>query len=177
MAFPLAIVGAGLAAAGTIAGGNAAAALGQSQKNAADYQAEQLRENSASEIAAAQRQMLDTQQKTRLAQSRLTADAAGGGFVASSGSPEAISESIAKRGTYEAAMQLWQGQNASTGDLNKAQGVEMSGQIAADAGKMEQEASYLKAAGNLASAGSGIYKNFYMPSGPSIPDPLGGGIY
>jgi len=153
-------IGAGVSAAGTIAGGANAAALGQSQQNEANYQAAQLRENASSEIGAAQRQMLDTQQKARLAQSTLTADAAGGGFVATSGSPEATSESIARRGSYEAAMQLFNGQNASTGDLNKAQGVEMGGEIASEGGQMQQEASYYSAAGNLASAGGSMFKNY-----------------
>jgi hypothetical protein len=160
-------IGAGVSAAGTIAGGANAASLGQSQQNAANYQAAQLTENASSEIAAAQRQMLDTQQKTRLAQSTLTADAGGSGFVASSGSPGAISSSIARRGSYEAAMQLWQGENASTGDLNKAQGDIMSGQIAAEGGQMQQEASYYSAAGNLASAGGTMFKNYNSMTNPT----------
>ncbi|MGY3393433.1 autotransporter translocation and assembly factor TamB [Bradyrhizobium sp. USDA 3311] len=153
-------IGAGVSAAGTIAGGANAAALGQSQQNEANYQAAQIRENASSEIGAAQRQMLDTQQKTRLAQSTLTASAAGSGFVASVGSPEAISESIARRGTYEAAMQLFQGENAATGDLNKAAGVEMSGKLAAEGGQMQEEAADFSAIGNLASAGGSMFKNY-----------------
>lgn len=164
-------VGAGISAAGTIAGGNNAATLGQSQQNEANYQAAQVRENASSEIGAAQRQMLDTQQKARLAQSTLTANAAGSGFVASSGTPEAISESIARRGSYEAAMQLFNGENASTGDLNRAQGIEMGGQLAAEGGQMQKEASYYSAAGNLASAGGNMFKTYGMKTGaiPAYP--------
>lgn len=162
-------IGAGISAVGTIAGGNNAAALGQSQQNEANYQAAQLRENASSEIGAAQRQMLDTQQKTRLAQSKLTANAAGGGFTATAGSPEAISESIARRGSYEAAMQLFQGENASTGDLNRAAGVEMSGKIAAEGGEMQRQASYFTAAGNLASAGGNMFKTYGLKSGAMSP--------
>jgi hypothetical protein len=50
-------IGAGVSAAGTIAGGANAAALGQSQQNEANYQAAQLRENASSELAAGQRQI------------------------------------------------------------------------------------------------------------------------
>jgi hypothetical protein len=153
-------IGAGVSAAGTIAGGANAAALGKSQQNLDDYEAAQLRENASSEIGAAQRTMLDIQQKTRLAQGKLTANAAGSGFVATSGSPEAISESIAKRGTYEGAMALFGGENQSTGDLNRAQGLEMSGEIAAEGGQMQQNASYYSAVGNLASAGGTMFKNY-----------------
>lgn len=161
-------IGAGVSAAGTIAGGNNAAALGQSQQNEANYQAAQLRENASSEIGASQRQMLDTQQKARLAQGTLVADAAGGGFSAGTGSPEAVAQSIARRGSYEAAMQLFQGENASTGDLNRAQGTEMSGEVAAEGGRMQQEASLYSAAGNLASSGGTMFKNYaVMKTGPS----------
>jgi hypothetical protein len=163
-------IGAGVSAFGTIAGGANAAALGQSQQNEANYQAAQLRENASSEIGAAQRQMLDTQQRTRLAQSKLTANAAGSGFVASSGSPEALSESIARRGSYEAAMNLFQGENAATGDLNRAAGIEMGGRIAAEGGEMAREASYYTAAGNIASAGGSMFKNYStMTNGSPLP--------
>lgn len=161
-------VGAGISAAGTIAGGANADSLGQSQQNEANYQAAQLRENASSEIGAAQRQMLDVQQKTRLAQGKITANAAGGGFVASAGSPEDVSEDVARRGSYEAAMTLFQGENASTGDLNRAQGVEMGGAIARQGGQMQRDASYYTAAGNLASAGGNMFKNYsVMKAGPA----------
>jgi hypothetical protein len=153
-------VGAGIKAMGTIAGGNNAAALGQSQQNQYNYQADQLRENASSEIGAAQRQMFDTQQKARLAQGKITANAAGSGFVASSGSAENVSESVARRGSYEAALQLFQGENASTGDLNKAAGDVMSGQIAQEGGQMQKEASRYTAIGNLASDAGSMFKNY-----------------
>lgn len=153
-------IGAAVSTVGTIAGGANAATLGKSQQNAANYQAAQLRENASGEIAAAQRTMFDTQQKTRLAQSKLTATAAGSGFTASVGSPAAISESIARRGSYEAAMNLFQGQNASTGDLNRATGMEMSGEIAKEGGEMQRTGSYYAAAGNLATAGGSMFKTY-----------------
>lgn len=76
-------VGAGVSAAGTIAGGNAAQAQAQ-------YQADQLRANEGTEIGASQRQMLDTQMRTRMANSQVRAGAAAGGVDTTSGSPLAI---------------------------------------------------------------------------------------
>jgi hypothetical protein len=160
-------IGAGVSAAGTIAGGANAASLGQSQQNADNYQAAQLRENASSEIGAAQQQMLQTQQKTRLAQGTLQANAAGSGFVASTGSSEAISQSIARQGSYQAAMNLFQGRNQATGMLNQAQGATMSGQIAAEGGQMQEEGSDFSAVGNLATAGGTIFKNFNSMSNPT----------
>ena len=166
-ALALSAIGAGVSAAGTLAGGANAASLGQSQQNEANYQAAQLQENASSEIGAAQRTMLDTQEKTRLAQATVTADAAGGGFTAGVGTPGAITGSIAKRGNYEAAMNLFQGENASTGDLNKAQSAIMSGQIAAEGGEMQQQASEYAAVGNLASAGGNMFSNYYKSTKPA----------
>lgn len=160
-------IGAGVSAIGTLAGGANAAALGQSQQNQANYQAAQLTENASSEIGAAQRQMLDTQEKTRLAEGTVTADAAGSGFTAGVGSPGAIAGSVAKRGSYQAAMQLFQGENQSTGMLNQAQGDVMSGEIAEEGGQMQQEASEFSAVGNLASAGGTMFKNYNSMTNPT----------
>jgi hypothetical protein len=160
-------IGAGVSAIGTIAGGQSANAMGQSQQNQWNYQADQLKENASSEIGAAQRQMLDTQQKTRLAESTVVATSAGSGFTAGVGSPGAIEGSIAQRGSYEAAMQLWNGQNAATGDLNKAQGDVMSGTIAAEGGQIQQQAADFSAVGNLASAGGTMFGNYAKLTNPT----------
>jgi hypothetical protein len=190
-------VGAGVSAAGTIAGGNTqsaaltaagqnANALGLAQQNEDNYQAAQITENASSEIGAGQRQMLDTQQKTRLAESTLTAGAAASGFSASSGSPLALSTSIARRGSYEAAMNLFNGENASTGDLNRAAGLTYSGDIAAIGGQMQQEgdeygaegatiAADYGAIGNLASAGGSMFKTYGTMSNAGSGVPAGVG--
>jgi hypothetical protein len=159
-------IGGGLSAASTIAGGNSAVALGNAQKAQANYQADQITENAGGELGAAQRQMLDTQQKTRLATSEAIARAAGNGVNAGVGSPVAITKSIASRGSYQSLMDLWQGQNKYTNDLNTAAAVRQSGDIALAGAQMEQQADNLKAAGTIAgTAGSmtSAYGNFRYP--------------
>lgn len=159
-------VGGGLSAASTIAGGNAASALGGAQQAQANSQASQITENAGGEIGAAQRQMLDTQQKTRLLASTATADAAGNGVNAGVGSPVAIGKSIAARGSYQSMMDLWSGQNKYTSDLNTAAAVRQSGDIALASGEMQQQADNLKAAGTIAgTAGTmtSTYGNFRYP--------------
>src|SRR5712664_4150341 len=79
--------GGAVSAAGTLAGGNYAAQAGQMQKTAADFQAQQIDQNSAQALAASQRKMMDTQEKTRLAVSTNTARAAASGVNAAEGSP------------------------------------------------------------------------------------------
>lgn len=164
-------VGAAVSAAGTIAGGQNAADLGRMQQNQDNYQAAQIRENASSEIGAAQRTMLDDQQKTRLTEGKITAMAAGSGFTAGTGSPGAIAGEVARRGSYQAAMDLFNGENASTGDLNKAAGIEYSGDIAAAGGQMQQTASEYSAVGNLASAGGNMFKTYATLSRPGLPVP------
>jgi len=125
-----------LSAGGSIAGGNAAL-------TSAKFTAAQLNENAAGAIASAQRTMLDTQQKTRLAASTAIARAGGSGVNAGVGSPVQDVGSIARRGSYLAAMDLWSGRNTATGLENQAAGVLYSGEAA-------EEGSELSAAGTIA---------------------------
>lgn len=158
----LALVGGALSAAGTIMGGNAAAAMGRMQQQADQYQATQDVMNSASEIAAAQRRSIDTQYKTQLAQSSAVANAATGGVETTTGSPLTNEAQIGARGHYAAALDLWNGQNAASGDLNKAAAADYSGLMAEQGGQMAQEASYFSAAGTLMSSGASAYKLYGM---------------
>src|SRR5437868_3391896 len=83
--------GGGVAAASTLAGGSAA-------RQAAGYQATQLREQEGTEIGAAQRTALDTQAKARMLESSAVARAAAGGINAGFGSPVSTVGDIASRG-------------------------------------------------------------------------------
>lgn len=130
MAPVLTIASIGLTAMSTIAGAGAARAQGVAQNNAAQYEAQQLDMNAASARAAGQRRMLDTQDQTRLLQSRAIANAAGSGVNPGVGSPLATVGGIAQRGSYKAAMDLWRGQNEATGLENQATGVRYSGNAA-----------------------------------------------
>lgn len=159
--------GAGLSAEGTLASGNAQKVAGQMQQSSANYQADQEVENASGEIGASQRTMLDTQLRTSMTQSKLTAAAAGSGINAAVGSPLAASSAIAKRGQYQSMMDLWNGQNKSTGDLNLAAGLRYGGAASAIGGEEAQTASELSASGTLAS-GLGsvgkIYSGYAYPN-------------
>lgn len=154
----LAVGGGALSAAGTLMGGNAAAAAGRMQQQAAQFQATQDRMNSAADIAAGQRKMFETQLNAKLTASRAVAGAAAGGVTTTTGSPLDTQAQIESRGHYAAALDLWNGQNAATGDLNKAAAADYSGLVAAQSGEMQQEASEFSAAGTLASSGASAYK-------------------
>lgn len=147
-------VGAGVTAAGTIAGGNAAQA-------SAGYQAAQLRENQGAAIASSQQQMLDTQQKTRLAMSKVAADSGANGTNAGVGSPAATTSGIAQRGSYLAAMDLFRGQNQATGLDNQAKGALFTG----DAAKQGSDYSAL---GTIAGAGGQMASQYGRYKYPAI---------
>ena len=138
----------------TIMGGDQAAAIGRAKKQLADSQAEQLTSNAAGEIAAAQRQALDTRLKTQLLGSQARAGAAASGIDAGSGSALTNQKEIAGQGEYHSLMDLWQGENRSTGDLNQAAAVRYGGMVDLEAGEAAQRASVVSAFGTGLTAAS-----------------------
>src|SRR5258707_134041 len=83
----LALGGGAMSAMGTLMGGNAAAAYGRAQRQAAEFQATQDTMNSAADIAAAQRKALDASMRANLTRSTAVASAAAGGVTTTTGSP------------------------------------------------------------------------------------------
>lgn len=147
-------------AAGTIAAGNTAQTAGLLQQQADQYKADQAKENEGSEIGAAQRQMLDTQFKTKQLQSSLQARAAGNGVNAAVGSPVTATKAIASRGQYQSLMDLWNGQNQATGSENEAKGLEYSGDVAAWEGDEQKQLSKIQAIATLAGSGGSMAKTY-----------------
>lgn len=153
-------VGTGIGAMGTIAGGSAARQAGVMQNQADVYQAEQLQMNEPQEIASAQRQMLDTQQRTRMAISTSRASAAGSGVNAGIGSPVTNQGELAARGRYQSMMDLFKGQSEATGTENQRQGVLYSGQAALIGGEEAAQAASYNAAATIAGGGASMLKTY-----------------
>lgn len=153
-------VGGAVTAAGTLAGGNAAAQAGQMQQASANNTAAQEEENAAQAFASGQRQALDTQQRTRLAISTARANAAGSGVNAAVGSPLTIQGELAQRGSYNAAMDMFNGASTATGLRNQAAATRYSGDAAAIGGAEAQEASRLAAAGTIAGGAGSMLKTY-----------------
>lgn len=168
----IAVAGGAASAAGTIAGGNSAAAMGKAQAGEAKFESDQARMNAGATIAASQRRMIETQEKTGLLVSKARASGAAGGVNVGTGSSLENQGEIEHRGRYAAALDLWNGQNQATAELNKAAGLDYSGQVDIIGGKMQQDASYLTAGGQLtttiAGAGSTAYKQYNMPAPPAV---------
>jgi hypothetical protein len=153
-------VGTALSAANTIAGGSYAAEAGQMKQAEANFEAAQDTENSAGEIAAAQRQALDANQKANLVRSSAVANAAAGGVNAGVGSALTNQAEIVGRGNYQAGMDLWQGQNRATGLLNQAAGKRYSGYMDLLGGQEAQRAADLNAASTIAGGGASLMRMY-----------------
>ena len=117
------VASAGLGAAGTIAGGNNAVALGK-------YQQAEYNQQAQTAVATGQRAMLEERRKTGLVESSLQARAAGSGGTSTDPSVIGLGRQIAQRGEYNALMDLSQGQNQSAGLENQGSAARYGGQIA-----------------------------------------------
>jgi hypothetical protein len=156
----LSMAGAGASAAGTLAGGASAAAMGRASAGEATFESAQDRMNAASDIAASQRKMIDTQQKTNLLIGSATARAGASGVNAGVGSSVENTGQIAQKGRYAAALDLWNGQNAAAGELDKAQAQTYQSSLDLIGGQEAQKAATYSALGTLAGGGASAYKAF-----------------
>lgn len=130
-------------AAGTVAGAAAQSNAGKAAQQSAQFTASQLNSNAGQAIGSSQRTMEDTQQKSRLLQSKATAAAAASGVDAGVGSPATDVGNINKRGAFSAALGLFKGQSTATGLRNQAAGAVYTGNAA-------NEGAQLSAAGTVA---------------------------
>jgi len=160
------LAGAAVGAAGTMAAGANAKAMGEYQQKEAMQQAE-------SSTAMGQRQMEEQRRQTRLVQSTLQARAAASGVDATSPSVLNLSGNIAKRGEYNALMSLSEGQNQAAGLYNQGEAAKYQGEIT-------QQSDTLSAAGTMASGVGSMFRSLSLSnpySGYSTPMKLQGGGY
>jgi hypothetical protein len=152
--------GTGISAVNTLFGGDYAAQIGRAKQAEANFEADQDVSNAAGEIATAQRQSLDVNQKSDLLRSSAVAHAAAGGVDAGSGSALTDQAQIAARGRYQADMDLWSGQNQSTGLLNQAAAKRFTGELDAIGGDEAKRASELNAMSTIAGGGASFLRMY-----------------
>jgi hypothetical protein len=153
-------IGTGISAANTIAGGNYAAQMGRAKQAEANFEADQDVTNAAGEIATAQRQAIDVNQRADLLRSSAVAQAAANGVNAGAGSALTNQTQIAARGRYQADMDLWSGQNQASGLLNRAAGKRYTGELDELAGEEMQRASTLNALSTIAGGGASFLRMY-----------------
>lgn len=138
--------GGAMSAAGTLAGGSYAKTAGEMQQQVAQQQAAQA-------IASGQRKMFDTQLRTRTAQSTLATRAGASGVDTSTGSPVATTGAVAQRGSYQALIDMFNGES-------NASGLRYSGDVAEWEGEQKKSASDLAAAGTIASTAGSMFSQY-----------------
>ena len=116
------MIGGLLGAAGTVAGGIA-------EKNAADFEADQMVKKGKEEFAASQRDAAQARKEADLANSRAQALAAssGGGSGADAPTIIRIMQGTAGQGEYNAQTQLYGGKSRQAGLRDQAAGRRASG--------------------------------------------------
>jgi hypothetical protein len=150
-------------AMGTIAGGQSAAAMGRAAGAEATFESAQSKINAGADVAAGQRRMMETQQKTNLLTGTATARGAASGVDVGTGSAAENVGEITQRGRYAAALDLWNGENAAASDLNKAAALDYQSKLDVMGGRMQQQASLYSAAGTIAGGGASAYKLWPQP--------------
>jgi hypothetical protein len=129
--------------------------------------------NASSDIAAAQTRMFQTQQKTNLLIGSATARAGASGVNAGVGSAAENVGEIGQKGRYAAALDLWNGQNAASGELNKAQAQDYQSTLDKIGGDAAKNASVYSALGTLAGGGTSAYKLYNPPTAAPTSMPAG----
>ena len=140
-----------IGAAGQMAAGRNAAAMGQ-------YQSQEYAQQGETATATAQRAMEEERRKTGLVESTLQARAAGGGGSATAPSTLNVGGQIARRGEYNALMDLSQGENQQAGLTNQGQAAAYGGQIA-------QQGDTYSAIGTIAGGAGSFARTMMMGSG------------
>ena len=147
-----------IGAAGQMQAGQNAEAMGR-------YQNLEYQQQAETATATGQRSMLEERRKVGLVQSTLQARAAGDGGTATAPSTLNVSGQIAKRGEYNALMDLSQGENQAAGLTNMGSAAKYGGQIA-------NEGDMYSAAGTIA-GGAGSLAQTYMYGTGKLPQYAG----
>lgn len=161
------VAGGAIQAAGTIMGGNAAAAAGKAQQDAQYFKAAQEEQAAQESRAASQRLALDKAREGRLLQSKLQANAAASGGGAADPTILNLAGGIAARSEYESLLEMYKGENRARGLEDSAIGSRMTGDAAKAEGDAKRTASYFSAAGTLIGSAGSAYKTYKGTPSPS----------
>lgn len=143
-----------------------------SRQEAANFEANVLEVQATQKIAAAQRDMLDVQRVTKLAESRAQALAAASGGGATSPTALNVIAGLAKEGAYNGARALYSGEEAARTMRLQAQELRKSGEfslqygdLAAGAAESRGKAAELGSYASALSSIGGLYAK-YGGNGP-----------
>ncbi len=165
----LAPVAAPLMAVGTLVSAFGSMNAGKSQQQAADYSAQVAEGEAEQAVATGTSNVAQQYRKTQLNLSENTAKAAASGVNPGFGSPVANAGNIAKWGTYNAMMDMFNAKSQAQGLRTQAAADRYGGQQAADAGMWNAAGTIIGGATSLASK----YGDFSSSSTPPVGTVIG----
>lgn len=149
-----------LSAYGQSQSGISHAEWGQQQLAASQFQAEQLRQNANTALAASQRDAFTQGQQTQIVNSRALALAAASGGGASDPTVVNMMARTAGEGAYRQAALLYGGDERARQMNMQANATEYSGEASAQNANKVNNASQLGAITTLMKGGSSLYSRF-----------------
>lgn len=158
-------VSAATTVAGTVMSVQGANQQASAAKQSAAYQAQQLEQQAQQTRAASQRQAIEHDRQTQLAQGQLVSRAAASGAGATDETVLGLGSSIAGRGEYEHLMAMFNGESTARGYDDAASAALYNGQIRSQAAKMTIPGTIVSGVGSLASK--------YSSGGFKLPDASG----
>lgn len=154
------VMGSVTGAMGNSAAGEAAVRAGEAKRQAAQFEAEQLRVNAGQSVAAAQRVALETERQAALVESRGRAVAAASGGGASDPTVVHLLSRVASEGAYRAAVARYEGDSKARQMRMQAAATEYGGEIAAQGGRDAQAAYQTKAFGSIISGAGSLFSRY-----------------
>jgi hypothetical protein len=159
-ALALTAAGTAVSAAGTIAGGKAAADAGARAKEGYDFKALQEEQAAQESRAVGQRAALEKRREARFLTSKLQARAAASGGAADDPGVIDLAGDIAERGEYDALMEMFKGENRARGLEDSATGSRMTGEAAYAEGQAKRDAAELSAMGTIISGAGSMFRQY-----------------
>lgn len=145
---------------GMMQAGKAAAAAGQAQQQAKNYEAKQAEINAGQERAASQRESIRRRRQETMIQSQLQARAAASGGGATDPTIVTLAEDIAAEGEYSALTALYEGEDRARALESGATLSRYEGGVAAAAGKAKQKAYTISAIGSALTGAGSLYGKY-----------------
>lgn len=155
---------------GNMGAASASENAARAQKQALDFEAAQLRVNAGQAIAASQRGAEDARLRAELMASRAVVAAAAGGSAATDPGVARIVSDITGRGAYNAAVALYQGEDAARTLRTGADTKAYEGEVALQGGKDRSSAFMTKGFGALGLGSTSLFAK-YGRGGPKKTDP------
>lgn len=160
------VVGTILTVSGGLKQASAAEAAGARARQASEFQAAQMEQQSGQATASAQRRSLEQRRRAQMVASRALAVSAASGAGASDPTIETIISDIAGEGAYRAGIELYQGEERARQLRMGADAAIYEGQVAEQSGREKASAARMQAFGSALSGSGSLYAKYGM-GGPT----------